>query len=193
MRTHPSPACTRMPRLSARSTSPGCPVPASAGAGCAANRLMSPPRSAVKARGSGHMARTRRQTSWAGLEKSTRQSSFLIFLQKVTPSSPCGVSTAVPLSTFLSASTIASAPRAESSARSSPAVFSPTGTRRESSMSPLSSPSSVRMTVTPVYSSPASTACCTGDAPRQRGNRDAWMLYTPRGKASSTSCVRICP
>ena len=50
-------------------------------------------------------------------------------------------------------------------------------------ISPVSIPSSICMMVMPVSLSPARIARCIGAAPRQRGNREAWIFRQPwRGK-----------
>ena len=54
------------------------------------------------------------------------------------------------------------------------------GTPCRSSIGPVSSPASICMIVMPVSESPARMAACIGAAPRQRGNRLAWMLRQPR-------------
>ena len=93
-----------------------------------------------------------------------------------------------------SPSTMASPPRTESRAASSPAVsLSPIAVRLTRRMSPSSSPRSVFMTVTPVCVSPLTTAHCTGAAPRYLGRRLAWMFHTPSGNMSRISCDNICP
>ena len=60
-------------------------------------------------------------------------------------------------------------------------------------MSPVSSPTSVLMIVTPVSFSPAAIAAAMGAAPRYLGSRLAWTFQTPMGKRSSVSCDKICP
>ena len=62
-----------------------------------------------------------------------------------------------------------------------------------SSMSPVSRPSSICISVMPVLASPASMARWMGAAPRQRGSRLAWMFRQPSGGRSSTHCGRIRP
>ena len=54
------------------------------------------------------------------------------------------------------------------------------GTLCMNSMSPVSSPASICMMVTPVSVSPASMARWIGAAPRQRGSSEAWMLKQPK-------------
>ena len=49
---------------------------------------------------------------------------------------------------------------------------------------PVSRPSSMRMTMTPVSASPAMMARATGAAPRQRGSSEACRLRQPSGGAS---------
>ena len=106
------------------------------------------------------MARIKSETCFAGREKSTRQSSFLIFLQRVASASLCGVKVACPFSTSASARAIHSPPSRESFSDNDPAVSADEiGISSCSSISPVSSPTSVRMTVIPVLSSPAAIAC----------------------------------
>ena len=58
---------------------------------------------------------------------------------------------------------------------------------------PVSSPSSIFITMTPVSASPAMIARLIGAAPRQRGNSEACRLKQPSGTASSTGFGRISP
>ena len=60
-------------------------------------------------------------------------------------------------------------------------------------MSPVSSPSSIFITVTPVSASPAMMARLIGAAPRQRGNSEACRLKQPSGGASRIGFGRISP
>ncbi|MNE39746.1 hypothetical protein D3C80_1337130 [compost metagenome] len=62
-----------------------------------------------------------------------------------------------------------------------------------SSIGPVSRPASMRITVTPLSLSPASTARWIGAAPRQRGSSEAWLLMQPRRGISSTAWGRIRP
>ena len=58
---------------------------------------------------------------------------------------------------------------------------------------PVSSPSSIFITMTPVSASPAMIARLIGAAPRQRGSSEACRLNAPRGKASRIGFGRISP
>ena len=49
---------------------------------------------------------------------------------------------------------------------------------------PVSRPSSICITMTPVSASPAMMARLIGAAPRQRGSSEAWRLKQPSGGAS---------
>jgi hypothetical protein len=60
-------------------------------------------------------------------------------------------------------------------------------------MSPVSRPSSIFITVTPVSASPAMTARLIGAAPRQRGSSDACRLKQPSRGASRMGFGRIKP
>ena len=54
------------------------------------------------------------------------------------------------------------------------------GVARVVRMGPVSSPSSMRMIVTPVSASPARMAAAMGEAPRWRGSSEAWTFRQPR-------------
>ena len=69
----------------------------------------------------------------------------------------------------------------------------PIGTRSAIAMAPVSRPSSIFITMTPVSLSPAMTARWIGAAPRQRGSSEAWRLKQPRGKVSRIDFGRISP
>jgi len=76
----------------------------------------------------------------------------------------------------------------------SPAVMSASmRTRSIIAMSPVSSPSSIFITVAPDSSSPAMIARLIGAAPRQRGSSDACRLKQPSRGASRMSFGRIRP
>ncbi len=61
------------------------------------------------------------------------------------------------------------------------------------SSGPVSTPSSMRMMVTPVQASPWSRVCCTGDMPRQRGSRLKCTLRQPCRGSDSNGSRRIWP
>ena len=85
-----------------------------------------------------------------------------------------------------STSATTSAPSAASRAPSEPASSSERiGSARRASTGPVSSPSSIRITVTPVTASPASIACWTGLAPRHRGSSEKCRFTEPRRGASA--------
>ncbi len=206
----PSPQATAMPLLSARTTVPGTAeavanvTAVAAAAGAAASSPPAGQRLALRilrhepfrkqyAPGSGLYAFMRRRMSAAGREKSSLASSFETFLQYVAFSSFCRRSCVSPFSMYSRASTAASALSRESFAESSPHVSSPMRMRFTSNMSPVSRPSSVFMTVTPVYSKPSRMADCMGDAPRRSGSRDACRFHTPCGKRSRSSLESIWP
>jgi hypothetical protein len=67
------------------------------------------------------------------------------------------------------------------------------GTRSAMATGPLSNPSSIFITITPVSESPAMIARLIGAAPRQRGNSEACRLNAPKGKSSRTALGRIKP
>ena len=109
--------------------------------------------------------------------------------------SGCGVSVSEPRSSAPSARTIRSAPRRASRSCRSPAVASGAiGTRSAIATGPVSSPSSIFMTITPVSASPAMIARLIGAAPRQRGSSEACRLKrraaTLRGSAPAGSAHR---
>ena len=58
---------------------------------------------------------------------------------------------------------------------------------------PVSSPSSILITITPVSASPAMIARLIGAAPRQRGSSEACRLKAPSGHASRIAFGRIKP
>ena len=72
-------------------------------------------------------------------------------------------------------------------------MFSGIGTRSISAIAPVSSPSSIFITVTPVSASPAMMARWIGAAPRQRGSSDACRLKQPSRGASRIGFGRINP
>ena len=69
----------------------------------------------------------------------------------------------------------------------------PMGTRSARQTGPVSSPSSMRMTVAAVSVSPAMMARWMGAAPRQRGSAEACRLRQPWRGAASTGLGRISP
>ena len=69
----------------------------------------------------------------------------------------------------------------------------PIGTRSAIATGPVSRPSSIRITMTPVSRSPAMMARWIGAAPRQRGNSEACRLKQPSGNASRIGFGRINP
>ena len=76
----------------------------------------------------------------------------------------------------------------------SPAVIAaPIGMRSISAMSPVSRPSSIFITVTPVSASPAMMARLIGAAPRQRGSSEACRLKQPCCGALRIGFGRIRP
>ncbi len=76
----------------------------------------------------------------------------------------------------------------EARARSSPAVSSGViGVAARAYTGPVSSPSSSRITQTPVCASPASIARSTGAAPRQRGSSEKCTFTNPYRVASSSA------
>ena len=93
-----------------------------------------------------------------------------------------------------SASTIAPAPNTLSRSCKSAVVSSASiATERCNKTGPVSKPASICIMHTPVSVSPAMMARWIGAAPRQRGNRLAWILRHPRVGASSTALGRIKP
>ena len=68
--------------------------------------------------------------------------------------------------------------------RDLPGILATMSSSRLSSIGPVSSPSSIRMMVTPLTSSPARIARWIGAAPRQRGRSEAWTLTQPALGAS---------
>ena len=99
-----------------------------------------------------------------------------------------------PFTPRVPARTIRSAPRRERSSVSVADVASgEMATVSRIATGPVSSPASMRMTQTPVCASPAMIARCTGAAPRQRGNSEAWRLKAPASVASSARCGRMRP
>ena len=84
-------------------------------------------------------------------------------------------------------------PISASSSVTCPAFLPSMLSSRLSSIGPVSSPSSIRMMVTPVTSSPARIARWIGAAPRQRGSSEAWTLMQPALGASRIGLGRISP
>ena len=83
-----------------------------------------------------------------------------------------------------SARSIRSAPSRASVSCISPAVTSgPMGTRSAIATGPVSRPSSIFITITPVSRSPAMMARWIGAAPRQRGNSEACRVETAERKS----------
>ena len=92
----------------------------------------------------------------------------------------CRTGTIAPRSSNPSASTSASPPSAASRGASDAAVSSgPIPRARWSRMSPVSSPSSICMMVTPVSWSPDAMAHWMGAAPRYRGRSEPCTLIAP--------------
>ncbi|MDZ7727060.1 MAG: hypothetical protein U5Q44_02045 [Dehalococcoidia bacterium] len=75
------------------------------------------------------------------------------------------------------------------------AVVAPPGMEiaREAMTGPASIFGTTSMMLTPTCSSPARMADVTGEAPRQRGSRDAWSMRTSASGVSSTARGRIWP
>src|SRR5918998_2393053 len=67
------------------------------------------------------------------------------------------------------------------------------GVGRCRAMGPVSKPSSIRIMVTPVSSSPSMMARSMGAAPRYLGSREAWTFQAPWGAAQRASARRIWP
>ena len=66
-------------------------------------------------------------------------------------------------------------------------------TRSAIAIGPVSSPSSIRITVIPLSASPAMIARLIGAAPRQRGSSEACRLKQPSRGASRIGFGRIRP
>mmetsp|Transcript_5676 Transcript_5676/g.20629 ORF Transcript_5676/g.20629 Transcript_5676/m.20629 type:complete len:354 (-) Transcript_5676:97-1158(-) len=132
-------------------------------------------------------------------QKSSSLSSTLTLAAcDASPYDSCGVvpasNAAAPLHTSGNASTSALAPRPNSSSSSSGCFSSPSSGRSIlRSTGPASILSTVYATETPVTSTPASSARCTGAAPRNCGNRLGWMFSVPRRGMSRKRCGRKLP
>ena len=72
-------------------------------------------------------------------------------------------------------------------------MSAPIGMRSVIAIAPVSRPSSIFITVTPVSASPAMMARLIGAAPRQRGSSEACRLKQPSGGASRIGLGRIRP
>ena len=192
------PAWTSMPAAPARTTVPGGGGSGWSGSGSvitSARRIRngsSPTK--VKAAGQGSNARTRRSRSRASPDQSRRASALRMRGARVAADSSWGRGAIRPVARPAIASPSASAPMPASRSVRVPAVSSGRiGHARARRMSPVSIPSSIRMIVAPVSESPASSACCTGAAPRHRGSSDAWTLMHPEGGMARTSGGRMSP
>ena len=144
-------------------------------------------RRVVQAPGAGVQARTSRSTRSAGEVQSTRASSTVSLGASDTPSAGCGTGTSAPSSRASRAATSRPAPlRASRSSRSPLVSVGRTVSVTTPSTGPVSRPSSSTKAVAPVVSSPASSACCTGAAPRQAGSSEKCRLTQPwRGTSSA--------
>jgi len=144
--------------------------------------------------GRGVAARMRRRTCVAGCARSMRPKSRASLGACVTRARSWGVQCARPASICSTAATSASPASAASRDASSPAVSSGAiAISRTRHTSPASISFTTRMTEMPVRSSPASSACSIGAAPRQRGKRLACALIIPWRGSSRTLFGMNCP
>src|SRR5262249_3783318 len=155
MRTAPSPQATVS---SSSSTVPGAPAPSPLVVRRALTRTPSPAIS-NQAPGTGDKPRMWLCTCCHGRSQAIRVSSLFFWGAWGPPACGCGVSVSVPRSSAPSARTMRSAPRRASRSCKSPAVASKViGTRSAIAIGPVSSPSSIFITITPVSASPAMIA-----------------------------------
>ena len=171
------------------------PAPSTGSASGVAAKIFSRlPLSIVEAAGHGVIARTFLATTSRPAEKSSWPCSRVSLPTCVTPSAGCGVRGARPSRNSATASASASGARSARRSCSVPPVSSGAmAISRMSSTSPVSSPSSMNITATPVFSSPASIAAWIGAAPRQRGSSDACRFRHASVAASSTPFGKIWP
>ena len=148
----------------------------------------------VVAPGQGENARTCRTIASAGCVQSMRPSDFVRRPARVAWLASWGWGATSPA---IQAGIVSISSVAPISARRSPRLpassSSRIGSTRVATMSPVSSPSSTSMIVTPLSRSPARRAAVTGEAPRQRGKIDACTLSVPKRGGDSTAGRRICP
>ena len=152
------------------------------------------PRQVVRAPGRGSRARICRATTVASRLQSIHSSSRDSLGAMVACAGSWGRRGALPSATRRRVSPSSWAPSRASRSWSWPAVtWSSSGIDRWRMMSPVSSPSSIHMVVTPVTASPARMAHWMGAAPRWRGSREAWTLMAPSRGTWSTAAGRIFP
>src|SRR5207248_695848 len=171
----------RLPRLVHHGTATARPV---ARTGPSLTRS---PRNVVHAPGAGVPARIRRSTANAGSAQRTWTSSTVILGAMVTPSAGCGTADSAPASIPSRTSTSSRAPDTASRSSRSPEVsVGRTGSVCVPKTGPVSSPASSWKTDAPATSSPCSTACWTGAAPRHAGSSEKCRLTQPyRGMSSA--------
>mmetsp|Transcript_2727 Transcript_2727/g.5811 ORF Transcript_2727/g.5811 Transcript_2727/m.5811 type:complete len:256 (-) Transcript_2727:45-812(-) len=185
-RTDPSPQTIRSALSSLRSSRVSS-APASAATRVRSSfmRIGSLPSTATSVHTPGHgvKARTRLcsvRAEWRA--RSACASSALILSALVALASSCGVSAEAQLSSHTegSDSTSRRVPRSKSSSSSSGACSDPSKGRCCClKIGPASILSTVKRTLTPLTSSPASKHLCSGAAPRYSGSSDGCMLRVP--------------
>ena len=136
-------------------------------------------------------ARTCRSSCTAGREGSSLPSSRVSGRVSVAPSSGCADADNDPSSQPPGCRAAAARlpRRAEPPARARPRLPW-SGTRSCATIGPVSRPSSIRISVTPVSVSPARIAAGIGDAPRCRGSSDGCTLSAPCGGSASQTPAR---
>src|ERR687898_1260419 len=161
----------------------------------AARRIFSgSARKVVAAPGSGANARTRRTIASDGELQSSVRSSGLGFGAYVAPAWSCDRGSTAPAANRRNTSTSNGAPRSASLAPSVPASSSSSiAVSIAERIGPVSIPSSINITVTPVRSSPSRIARWTGAAPRHLGRSEKCTFTAPSTGMSRTSGVRISP